>query len=444
MKIALNIPDDIADFLAQNPDAGRVILKEKFEISVVEARYYSRLWRNKLSDSSATSLGEAELLRTQARNSMAQIKDLQKRVATDDILLGNIRDIVPAFPIISKLPTIKAKKGLIEDRDAMSIWSDIHAGEHVERDQMEGMGEYNLSIMAGRIWSLIVGKIKIIETLRESYGVRKLYLDWLGDFVGGNIHKELRETNDLPLLKTVMLLSHLLSQAVIMLIPHFEEIEITCVPGNHGRMSKKPEFKNRVSNNYDTLTYQITSLFLKNYIDTGRVKMNIPDSPECISVRKEWAFLLGHSDNVTAWAGFPVYGFFRDNAKQQTLRKLRSVFSAKDFKHHDDVDNAEANMAEARRVSGYDYRLAGHWHTPMVMDDWTTIINGSLIGGNEFSLQKLHAVSKPCQILAFVSERWGLKSVEPIHVLDKGHKFKLFKDGVMGEMAQALHGIKVD
>ena len=42
----------------------------------------------------------------------------------------------------------------------------------------------------------------------------------------------------------------------------------------------------------------------------------------------------------------------------------------------------------------------------------------------------------------FISEQWGLKSLEPIYVRDKGHGFHLFEEGgVLGDMVPYVFSI---
>jgi len=445
MKVLLQIPDDILSLIeTSNGKISRNELAKSANISEMEARIWLGVWKRKLGDTAPKSLGLQTILQDRNNRLATQVKDLQKLIATEQILIDQIRDMIPAFKIVNNIPDVKPKSGKLEERDVIVIWSDFHADEVVQLDQMEGRNEYNRNILLGRLWNLVRGIIYIVNSQRNSFDIGVLNLDILGDMVSGNIHKELRETNDAPLLQTVLMLAHVLSQAIIALIPYFTKIRITCLPGNHGRTTKKPEFKNRVINNYDTLVYQITSMFLSEYIKEGVIEFNIPQSSECIVVRKGWAFLLGHSDQIKGWSGFPVYGFYRDGANQQKLRKLRSVLSKNDFVASETLEGAIINMKSARSVSGYDYREAGHWHSMQILDDWTTIINGALIGGNEYSVNKLHAISEPTQTIAYLSEQWGLKGVEPIHCIDKGHNFQVFNKGVLGEMADFMINMDVE
>jgi len=224
-----------------------------------------------------------------------------------------------------------------------------------------------------------------------------------------------------------------------MLVPHFNLVRVTGVVGNHGRTSRKPVFKNKVFNNYDYLYYQLVSMHLASYIEEGKIEFNIPQSPECIIIRSGWAFMLSHSDMIKGWSGIPFYGLQRDDANQQKMRKLRSVLSTnEDIQSADTLEGAIVNFQNARSIFGFDYRLAGHFHQMNVLNDWGTVMCPSLVGGDEYSISKLHAISRPMQMIAFLSKKWGLKSIEPLHCSDKSHNFKIFREGTIGEMAKYI------
>ena len=447
MKVLFDIPENIAEVFTENPDIGRVALREKYNLSQMDARFFAKLWKERETDSSPKVLGMHHILQDRTSEQALRIKHLEKRIATEEILIRKIEQCIPVLKVSDKVIPIltKPRNKVKEVREATTIWSDWHAFEKVESDQMEGFNHFNLGTLLNRVWDLVRGIIRVVENQKNSFDIDVLNIDLLGDMVSGNIHQELRESNEYPMLQTVLVLSHITAQAVIALTPYFSKVRIIGLPGNHGRMTQKPTYKNKVLDNYDTLFYHILSMYLKDYITDGRVEFRIPQSPECVTVRKGWAFLLGHSDHIRAWSGFPIYGFFRDNAKQQKMRKMRSVFQNGEITKElsDTLEGAIINMRECRMVSGYDYREAAHWHTYMLMDDGTTVLNGSLIGGNEWSMNSLHAIGKPLQALMFISEQWGLKSLEPIYVRDnKGHGFHLFEaGGVLGEAARYVFSI---
>ena len=69
----------------------------------------------------------------------------------------------------------------------------------------------------------------------------------LGDFVSGLIHEELVESAPDTIIEWVLGGSLVVSQFLLDLCENFEEVEFDGIPGNHGRMTKKPRFKQIVT-----------------------------------------------------------------------------------------------------------------------------------------------------------------------------------------------------
>ena len=428
MRIVNRIPKEIADLiLASNGGISRRKLAEVAGVTEQEARYYLRIWKDRDADSSPKALGMQSILQEKVSRQSKYIKALQKEIATEAILLDKISEFSNQLEIPKKIKDIPSKGDKkIDVRSVISTWSDWHAGEVVNLKQMEGLNEYNFDILCGRLWNLLRGMIRIVDSQRPFFEINTLHIDMLGDMVGGNIHEELRETNEFPILKVVVMLSHITSQSIAMLSKYFDKIVITGIQGNHGRLSPKPQFKNKALNNYDWLFYQMVALELSKFINEGLIEFNIPESSECVIVRDGWAFLLSHGDSIRSWNSIPYYGISRDSANQQKIRGLRSVLSENDsIPQSESLEGAIVNLKTAKSVYGFDYRELGHFHTYAVLDDGTSIMNPSMIGTNEYSLNKLHAASSPKQLLMFLSKRWGVKGIEPVHCIDKGHDFNI-------------------
>jgi len=440
MKLVNEIPDEIVSLIVESDGKiGRDSLKDMMGISEHEARYYLRLWRDKIGDSSPQSLGMAQILQDKLKEQTKIIKSQQRELAVEEIILGRMKEIIPMLPLPKKLPVIPQKDDKIDVREVVTVWTDWHAAEVVDLEQMEGRNEYNLDIMYGRIWNLLRGTIRIIDSQREKFEITTLNIDMLGDMLSGSIHDELKETNQFPILKATLATAFVAAQAISMLVPHFNLIRITCCVGNHARLTKKPAFKNKVLDSYDYMFYQLVSIHLHKYIEEGKIEFNIPESPECIIVRSGFSFLLGHSDQIRSYLGLPFYGFARDDANQQRMRKLRSVISTNaDIKSAEDLEGAIINFENARSVYGYDYREAGHFHTMAIINDWSTMLCPSLVGENEYSKNKLRVRSRPMQLLAFLSARWGIKGIEPINCKNEPHNFSIYSEGVLGEMISCI------
>jgi hypothetical protein len=282
---------------------------------------------------------------------------------------------IPKIPVLKALPKIKFDKKK-QDEQVVMMLSDLHAGEVIDPFEMEGMGEYNFDIFCKRLFFLCEKTIEVTENQRDISNIDKLWVDVLGDVVHGMLHQaELNEFSMVPLTLNVALV---LSQAIAMMVPHFNEIEVTGVVGNHGRFEKKPPSK-RIYNNWDYVVYQQLALMLKDY---KNIKFNIPQSPSCIVNRMGKSFLLMHGDAIRGgFAGIPVYGMYRAFNNQQDIRRTRG---------------------------GFDYMEMGHFHQELMLKDGRMLVNGSMVGNSQYNLHKLHAVAEASQKIFGINSKYGV------------------------------------
>lgn len=340
------------------------------------------------------------------------INDLKMK---NDILLSSF----PSIPLIEKIPEIKTKHPQNRQPcDASILISDWHSHEVVSYDEMEGFNQYDFQILCNRAWLLCEEIKNKIAEKRESRAVEKLHISALGDMISGDIHEELRETNQASAITGCVQLSIILSQFIAILSQDFDEIIFTGISGNHGRNTAKPRFKKRAQNNYDNLIYQITSGLLHKYIEKGRVKFNIPNSIRCIVKKRGWGCLLDHGDQIKCHQGISYYGIDRDNSNEHGMR--RKV------------------MGGSENYSPIDFQIRemGHFHENSVLDRKGTmnIMNGSLVGANEFSRNRLQAVTPAKQIMYFINEKEGVESILPIYVQNASyHNFSIDYQANMGE-----------
>ena len=89
--------------------------------------------------------------------------------------------------------------------------SDWHWGEVVDRKQVGGVNEYNLSIANRRAKSLIENTIKILRNEFSRKDIPGIVFALGGDMVSGDIHEELSRTNEQPIMPVVLDLYGVLS-----------------------------------------------------------------------------------------------------------------------------------------------------------------------------------------------------------------------------------------
>jgi hypothetical protein len=175
--------------------------------------------------------------------------------------------------------------------------SDLHMDEIVDEEEMEKYNKYNFDIACNRLYFLINEVIRMTNMFRQNYYIDKCNVSFLGDNIGGVIHEELIETNEFPVIESVLMVALVLSQAMAMLLANYKTVEISAIVGNHGRLGKKYYYKKHY-NNFDYLIYQVMSIMLSQYIESGRLIFNIPKSPAYIITRMGHNILLTHGNMI--------------------------------------------------------------------------------------------------------------------------------------------------
>lgn len=321
---------------------------------------------------------EVTSLRAQIRNLKSKIRTLEMALHQQETFRRQFLDAVRALPLPDHIPHLSVSDRSKQKFHAVLLLSDHHAGQVVNRAEMEGFNEYNFDVFANRMWFLTEEVAKITRVLRAGLYINELHVFMLGDMGEFSIHEELEKTNQFPEIPNIGMSALIYAQALAILTQVYPRIHCVCIVGNHGRLKHRKYFKHKY-NNYDWAIYQITALMLREYIERGIITFEIPHSPATVTEVNGWKFLLSHGDEVRGWGGWPEYGIRRREAREQLLRRHRG---------------------------GFDYWCLGHWHSPRDDDD-RRIVNGSLIGPDEYSKTTLGAATEPMQMFFLVSEKYG-------------------------------------
>ena len=305
-------------------------------------------------------------------------KILVKERSIGDRMAQILKDeakVLPKFDIIWK--TTESK---VSHETAVLLLSDFHLGETVVKKEVYGLGEYNIDIFAKRL-KFLANSIKNITIKKlRGYEINKLCIFMLGDMISGMIHDELIENGE-DVIFQILNGAYITAQFILEMSTLFKKIDIDGVVGNHGRLHKKPRFKKRYTN-WDFVFYQFLSTFLAN---NERIKCTFPKSFFTIKKIYDWNFLLLHGDNIRGWAGIPWYGI------ERAMWRLG------------DLLQGQSNIV-------LHYKVFGHFHHTGELDrtPGELLINGSLIGGTEYSLGRLFEFDRPTQLFLGVHADKGL------------------------------------
>lgn len=207
--------------------------------------------------------------------------------------------------------------------------------------------------------------------------------------IGGDIHDELAKTNELEVPPALIDLFNALVWALGQMADAFGRVFVPCVPGNHGRMTRKPQAKRRVFTNFDWLLYQ---MLRSHFANDDRLVFSVPASGDCHFSIYGRRFFLTHGDAMGVKGGDGIIG-----AMGPILR-----------------GTLKTRSSEGKAGRDFDVALIGHWHQYLPLP--RVIVNGTLKGYDEFARVFLRAEPEaPQQALFFVHPVNGIVSHWPIY-----------------------------
>lgn len=313
-----------------------------------------------------------------------QVREASSEDARERRVIAAIEAAVAVREPIYRPPASRARKpSKTPDHEFVLLWSDAHAGEVVDPAAMSGMNAYDWGVMMDRHRALAEAVLSYKE--HQTSPIDRLHVCALGDMLSGNIHESLRETNQMPLAEATVQFGLDGADWLENLASNFKRTTFRGVVGNHPRESMKPATKRKFSN-ADWTCYQVMRQRLKR----SPVEFEIPKSSRLAFNVYATRFLMYHGDAVgpSSMVGVPWGGIIRHVAR------LRNQFA----------DSGEA-------ISHF---VCGHFHEANAVQNRKIIVNGSIIGPNEYSLEKFGECSGPTQLLLTVNKRHGLVDVSYI------------------------------
>jgi len=169
-------------------------------------------------------------------------RELIRRIAEQETIKEAIISHIEALPP-APIPTFHLEATKKSHFLPVALLGDLHAGQIVVKEEVAGFGEYNWSVFVARFEHWVNMLIRLcMGDLKENYEMNELGILMLGDFVSGEIHDELKASQNMGMIEQVVMTAFVLAQGLRELAHWFERIDIGCVVGNHGRITQKPTF----------------------------------------------------------------------------------------------------------------------------------------------------------------------------------------------------------
>lgn len=335
---------------------------------------------------------EADILRTKLKQAEAELAKVER----DNISVSEIRKVIYGLaenvPDPPKWPIAKhqAKSSGVP----MSIWSDWHYGELVNYDEVGGVNVFNAKVAEKRVRTLVESTIHLAM---NHMGPKPKYDGFVlclgGDMISGEIHEELRETNEMGIQKARSQVEGLLIWGIEQLAKQFGKVYVPCVVGNHGRTTRKPRAKHRVFDNHD---FGIYLSLERHFARDKRVHIHIPSEPDALVTVAGHRFFLTHGDALGTAGGDGLIGALGPITRGAIKIGRQQAQVGRDF----------------------DTLLIAHWHQYIPRSDASRVIcNGALKGYDEYASTLLRAAyARPSQALWFVHGRYGITAQWPVYL----------------------------
>jgi DNA-binding CsgD family transcriptional regulator len=322
------------------------------------------------------------------RHLKAQLRKYKKETAIEEQIFHLFETTLKRYPNHKSFPII-SKDNHKSDEELVIMLSDIHAGEIVKKKGTIGLNEYDMEVMEQRMQNIFNNATSIIQDANCNF--KKLHVFLLGDFCSGIIHSELKE--GVSMVDQVYVTASIIAEMIYKWSKMFPQVEVSCVVGNHGRLQKEIQFKNK-HDNFDSFIYHAIKIHLKN---VENIHIDIPECPWLVKEIEGKKFLLTHGDSrVPGYNGISYYKIDKmDNNASKTL----------------------SNMLDIK----IDYICIAHYHVPATLGrigGGKILVNGCVIGTGDFALFAMNVGTTPIQRMFRIHKKYGINHEDDIRVLD--------------------------
>lgn len=326
---------------------------------------------------------EAEVLHlTEERNHERQ--RAKANAKTQGLFQAMAEELTDRVMPIKPLPPARkifAKRGTIEEHAVLHL-SDAHHDQIVRPEECGGLEKYDFPISCCRAERLVDTTLQWTQqTLASRFRFPVLDVLAYGDFTSGEIHGHASRSYFRKMMRNCLAIGQLHALMYRDLCPHFDQVNVVYVPGNHGRRSQKKDYHSAWEN-WDYLIAEMARLYCQ---DIANIDFLIPNSFSVNLDINGVGFNISHGDDVRSSLGIPFYGLQR---RQQRLQGL-------------------APLQDGPRIR---YYCIGHFHTKGMVGalDGEMIMNGPWLATDAYAYESLSAYTLPYQWLHGINEKYGI------------------------------------
>jgi hypothetical protein len=274
----------------------------------------------------------------------------------------------------------------------MACLSDTHFDEVIRPEQVLMLNCYNRPIAEMRFQSWAEKVAELPRKYTRGVEIEGLVVPALGDVFSGEIHEELKLTNEAGILESILYwIERTISVAELLDREFRGNVEFDCVVGNHGRDTQKPIYKNRPQNNFEWLFWSVVRDRLRDR--KSRVTINVSPAMSMIVPVYGRNHRLEHGDEFKGGTGISaalaplMLGQHRTSVQQIAIGEPMETM------------------------------VIGHWH--QVLDLPGLICAGALKGYDEYAFGKKYRPEEAQQMLWITTPERGKTVTMPVFLQDR-------------------------
>lgn len=266
---------------------------------------------------------------------------------------------------------------------AFLICSDWHCEQRVDSATVSGLNEFTPDICEQRVKTLFRKAVDFIKLAQQDTDIDTLVLALLGDFINGNIHDELKESNYMLPVDAAIFAQNLIASGIEYILEHSDvKLLVPCHSGNHPRITKKIHHATEKGNSLESFIYFNLSQYFRN---EPRVEFLIAEGYHSYVTVYGRTIRFHHGHNIKFGGG--IGGLF--------------IPAYKAISQWDKARPAELDVF-------------GHFH--QTKDGGKFLCNGSLVGYDTFALSIKADYEPPKQHFFLYHEELGRSMMLPIYL----------------------------
>lgn len=327
----------------------------------------------------------------------ARLREASINAYKDEIIrLEDWASLIDGVKSGFKPPRIKKYKRKKKEKGGHTVQlhiSDVHLGAKFGKYELNGLNSFSVEICRTRMRRLTDSTLELL-TEHTNVEFDEMVIVLGGDLISGGmfLHEETARTDELQPTEQVQVVAEILTEVIGTLKKELGiPFRIICVPGNHGRTTRKNEPSQMIANSLDIMACKFIESAFSDEKD-----ITFEYAAEAIYNIYRWIIFTSHGHMMGSGGGGGVYG--------PTYTMTRGGF--KTFINY-----------VFRHVRAH-YAFIGHYHQTLKPLPWV-YSNGSVVGPDPYSQTQLKAIPEPAKQNLFIfHERRGIVDWREIQLGD--------------------------